>query len=74
MKISLEQLGKIKERRQPQEASRHGIALLAGRHRWVQPALLIVGVLFVVAFLVDAFRWSRNSGPGGLMQRFLTPG
>jgi hypothetical protein len=74
MKISLEQLGKIRERRKAQDVSRHGIALLAGRHRWVQPVLLIFGVLFVVAFLVDAFRWSRNSGPGGLSQRFLTPG
>ncbi len=73
MKISLEQLGRIKERRQPQESSRHGIALLASRHRWVQPVLLVVGVLFLVAFFTDVIRLSRNSGEGGLMQRFLTP-
>jgi hypothetical protein len=75
MKISLEQLGRIRERRQQQQqdTSRHSIALLAARHRWLQPVLLGFGVLFVVAFLGDMIRLSRSDAVGSLAQRFLTP-
>lgn len=44
-----------------QEGSRHGITLLADRHRWVQPMLLIFGVLFVVAIVADLVRLQRGS-------------
>lgn len=75
MKISLEQLGKIRARRQQQQetGSRHNIALLASRHRWLQPVLLGFGVLFIIAFLADMIRLSRSDSAGTLTQRFLTP-
>lgn len=75
MKISLEQMGKVRERRQ-QVASRRGSALGIVQNRWVQPLLLTMGVLFVVALVADlvnvqlggAFAQQLQSVPDELQQ------
>ena len=52
MKITLEQLGRMRERRQKLLPQR-GLSLNPEKHRWVQPMLLIFGVLFVTAIIID---------------------
>lgn len=59
MKITLEQLGRMRERRQ-KLASQGGLTLDPDRHRWVQPMLLIFGVLFVAAIAADMIKLSRG--------------
>ena len=50
MKISLEQLGRMQTRR-AQPTRRRGMT--SGGPRWLQPVLLVFGVLFVVTFIID---------------------
>lgn len=57
MKISLEQLGKVKERRM-QGAPQRG--LTSGGLRWLQPVLLMLGVLFIVTFIADMITLSHG--------------
>ena len=59
MKISLEQLGKMRERRQ-KLAPQRGLSLNTEQHRWVQPMLLIFGVLFVAAIVADLVTLNRG--------------
>ena len=57
MKISLEQLGRMKARR-AQPAPRRG--LTSGGLPWLQPVLLVAGVLFAVTFIADMVGLSRG--------------
>jgi hypothetical protein len=57
MQISLEQLGQMKARR-AQSAPRR--TLDSTGLRWLQPALLILGVLFIVTFIADMFIVSQG--------------
>ncbi|TAN36316.1 MAG: hypothetical protein EPN23_08715 [Verrucomicrobia bacterium] len=57
MKISLEQLGRMKERRRQQTPRR---SLTGGGLRWLQPVLLVLGVLFSVTFVADMYNLSHG--------------
>jgi hypothetical protein len=57
MKLSLEQLGRMKARRAQQTPQRR---LGSGGLLWLQPVLLILGVLFIVTFFADMVILSRG--------------
>jgi hypothetical protein len=60
MKISLEQLGRMKARRMQSVPRR---TLDSTGLRWLQPVLLILGVLFIVTFVADMVMLSHGGMP-----------